>query len=135
MTPDNIIKTRQTGAPVILVVDDTEGVRKVISIQLKTLGYRVVEAKGGLEAIELIKREHPALVLMDINMPEVDGLETTQLIRRTDGISATPVIGLSAHHGPEMRDEALHAGCNEFAIKPIDFKLLKNLISQHLKSS
>ena len=133
MTPDNI-KTRQTGVPVIMVVDDIEGVRKVISMQLRTLGYRVVEAQGGIEAIALIKREYPSLVLMDINMPEVDGLETTRLIRRTDGISAIPIIGLSAHHGPEMRDEALKAGCNEFVIKPIDFKLLDNLISRHLKS-
>jgi CheY-like chemotaxis protein len=133
MTPDDI-KPRQTGATVIMVVDDTEGVRRIISMQLRTLGYRVVEARGGLEAVELINREHPSLVLMDINMPGVDGLETTRLIRRTDGISSVPIIGLSAHHGLEMRDKALRAGCDEFAIKPVDFKLLEHLITLHLKS-
>ena len=133
MTPDDI-KPRQTGAAVIMVVDDTEGVRRIISMQLRTLGYRVVGARGGLEAVELIHREHPSLILMDINMPGVDGLETTRRIRQADGIGSVPIIGLSAHHGPEMRDEAIRAGCNEFAIKPVDFKLLGNLITLHLKS-
>ena len=133
MTSDNI-KSSLKGAPTIIVVDDTEGVRRIINMQLRTLGYRVVEAKCGLEAVELIKRELPALVLMDINMPEVDGLQTTRIIRQTDGISDTPIIGLSAHHGMEIRSRALEAGCNEFVTKPVEFKRLGELISQHLKS-
>jgi CheY-like chemotaxis protein len=132
MTSDNI-KPRQTGLPLIMVVDDTDGVRRIISMQLRTLGYRVVEAKDGLEAIELIKQEHPSLVLLDIHMPEVNGLETARRIRRTEGISSIPIIGLSAHHGLEMRDEALKAGFNEFVTKPLEFKLLGNLIRLHLK--
>ena len=128
----NNFKSHQTGAPVIMVVDDTEGVRRIIMMQLKTLGYRVVEAQGGLEAVELIKRQRPALVLMDINMPEVDGLQTTRIIRQTDGISSIPVIGLSAHHGAEMRNIALAVGCNDFVTKPIEFRLLGELINHHL---
>lgn len=120
-------------APVIMVVDDTEGVRRIIMMQLKTLGYRVAGAQSGLEAVEIIKQERPALVLMDINMPEVDGLETTRIIRQTAGISSIPIIGLSAHHGSEIRNTALDAGCNEFVTKPIEFRLLGNLINQHLK--
>ena len=120
-------------APVIVVVDDTEGVRRIIMMQLKTLGYRVAGAQSGLEAVELIKQERPALILMDINMPEVDGLQTTRIIRQTAGISGIPIIGLSAHHGSEIRSTALAAGCNEFVTKPIEFRLLGNLINQHLK--
>ena len=133
MTPDNI-KHRLKGAPIIMVVDDIEGVRTVISMQLRTLGYRVIEAKGGLQAVELIKREHPSLILMDISMPGMDGLDTARMIRRTEGISDIPIIGLSAHYGEEMRDEALEAGCNEFATKPLEFKLLADLLCQHLRS-
>ena len=122
-----------TNAPVIMVVDDTEGVRRIIMMQLKTLGYRVAGAQSGLEAVEIIKQERPALVLMDINMPEVDGLQATRIIRQTAEISGIPIIGLSAHHGSEMRNTALAAGCNEFVTKPIEFSLLGNLINQHLK--
>jgi CheY-like chemotaxis protein len=122
-----------TKIPVIMVVDDTEGVRRIIMMQLKTLGYRVAGAQGGLEAVEIIKREHPALVLMDINMPDVDGLQTTRIIRETDGISGIPIIGLSAHHGSEIRSTALAAGCNEFVTKPIEFRLLGNLINRYLQ--
>lgn len=122
-----------THAPVIMVVDDTEGVRRIIMMQLKTLGYRVAGAQSGLEAVEIIKQEHPALVLMDINMPEVDGLQTTRIIRQTAGIDSIPIIGLSAHHGAEIRNTALAAGCNEFVTKPIEFRLLGNLINQYLK--
>jgi CheY-like chemotaxis protein len=132
MTTSNF-KQNKADAPIIMVVDDTEGVRRIIMMQLKTLGYRVAGAKGGLEAVEIIKQERPALVLMDINMPEVDGLQTTRIIRQTAGISSIPIIGLSAHHGAEIRNTALAAGCNEFVTKPIEFKLLGNLISQHLR--
>lgn len=117
----------------IMVVDDTEGVRRIIMMQLKTLGYRVTGAQSGLEAVEIIKQERPALILMDINMPEVDGLQTTQIIRQTEGINGIPIIGLSAHHGSEIRGTALAAGCNEFVTKPIEFRLLGNLINQYLK--
>ena len=133
MLPDNI-EPRQRSAPTIMVVDDTDGVRRIISMQLKMLGYRVLEAKCGLEAIELIKREHPALILMDINMPEVDGLQTTRMVRQTEGIDRIPIIGFSAHHGMEVRERALEAGCNEFVTKPLEFKLLATIINQHLKS-
>jgi CheY-like chemotaxis protein len=132
MTPSNF-KHDRTDAPVIMVVDDTEGVRRIIMMQLKTLGYRVTGAQSGLEAVEVIKQQRPALVLMDINMPEVDGLQTTQIIRQTEGISGIPIIGLSAHHGSEIRSTALAAGCNEFVTKPIEFKLLGTLIDEHLK--
>lgn len=131
--PDSI-KPRLKNACTIMVVDDTEGVRRVISMQLRTLNYRVLEAKSGLEALELMKRERPALILMDINMPDVDGLQTTRMIRRTEGISTIPIIGLSAHHGSEMRDIALDAGCNEFATKPLDFNELAEIVSKHLES-
>jgi two-component system, cell cycle response regulator DivK len=126
-------KHKETAAPIILVVDDTEGVRRIIMMQLKTLGYGVVGAQSGLEAVEIIKRRPPALVLMDINMPEVDGLEATRMIRSTPGISRIPIIGLSAHHGAEIRQTALAAGCDDFVTKPIEFKFLGNLIDQHLK--
>jgi CheY-like chemotaxis protein len=132
MTPDSF-KPLQTGSPLIMVVDDTDGVRTVISIQLRMLGYRVVEAKSGIEAIELIKREPPALILMDIHMPDVDGFETTRTIRQTEGICTTPIIGLSAHHGPEVREEMLKAGFNEFITKPIEFKSLGEFIRPYLK--
>ena len=132
MTTDQF-NSGQTAKPLIMVVDDTEGVRRIIMMQLKTLGYRVVEARSGIDAVALIKRVRPALILMDINMPEVNGLETTKIIRTTEGLGYIPIIGLSAHHGQEMRQTALASGCDEFVTKPIEFKLLAALIDQYLK--
>lgn len=124
----------RSGSPAIMVVEDTNGVRQIIRMQLKTLGYRVIEAQSGLEAVQLSKQEHPALILMDINMPDVDGLEATRIIRQTDEINAIPIIGLSAHYGMEIRNHALAAGCNDFVTKPVDFNLLRALISHYLNS-
>jgi CheY-like chemotaxis protein len=132
MTPDSI-EFHRTGAPAVMVVEDSDGVRRIIRMQLKTLGYQVIDARNGFDAVELGQKKRPDLILMDIYMPEVDGLEVTSLIRRTDEMSRIPIIGMSAHYGAEIRTRILAAGCNEFVTKPLDFKHLGSLISRYLR--
>lgn len=124
----------QPAAPAILVVDDTEAIRIVLRMQLKILGYRVLEARSGQEAIELCGREHPDLILMDISMPHLDGLGTTRLLRQAAETRYIPVVAISAFHGSDFRECALAAGCNDFVAKPVAVTNLDEIIARNLKT-
>ena len=123
-------------APLVMVVDDAEGVRRVVAMQLKVMRYRVVEAASGPEAIELAMQECPSLVLMDISMPEMDGLEAARCIREIAGMREVPIIALSAlYDATETYERALAAGCNDFAGKPLEFNQLSSLVRRYLPAT
>jgi CheY-like chemotaxis protein len=83
-----------------MVVDDCEDIREVITLQLTLLGYRVVEAKNGMEAVELAGKESPGLILMDINMPILDGLAATRYIREVEERCDVIIVAFSAITAP-----------------------------------
>jgi CheY-like chemotaxis protein len=120
--------------PTILIVEDYNDARELISIWLTSNGYRVLEARDGAEAVEVARRECPDLVIMDMSLPMLDGLTATQTIRQIEKLCDVPVIACSAHDVQEWADKALAAGCNEFVSKPVDFsaleKALKRLLPQ-----
>jgi CheY-like chemotaxis protein len=99
---------------------------------LEMEGYRVVEARNGEEAVNVAKNEKPALILMDLSLPIIDGLAATKLIRRIPEFKDVPIIAVSAHDIADFQEEALTAGCNSYITKPIDFGELENLISELL---
>src|ERR1051325_812713 len=109
----------------ILVVDDYEDLRRTTHMALETLGYRVVEAANGEEAVELAQTEMPDLILMDLSMPHLDGFGAIHRIRRLLGLRDVPVIAFSAHTANEVREDALAAGCREFMTKPVSLEVLK----------
>ncbi len=115
-----------------MVVDDVDAVRIVLRMQLTVLGYRVLEARNGVEALVLGRRERPDLILMDISMPVLDGLEATRLLRETPETKDIPIIALTAFSDPDTRARALEAGCREFASKPIEMKDLGDVIARNL---
>lgn len=119
----------------VLVVEDYDDARELISLWLTTSGYRVIEARDGEEAVEAAGRECPDLVIMDMSLPTLDGLTATQTIRRIERLCDVPVIACSANDVQEWADKALAAGCNEFVSKPVDFSALesalKRLLPQH----
>jgi len=92
----------------------------------------VVEARNGEEAVKVAKDEKPALILMDLSLPIIDGLAATKLIRRMPEFKDVPIIAVSAHDIADFQEEALTAGCNRYITKPIDFGELENLISELL---
>ena len=122
----------QPDAPAVMVVDDVDAVRIVLRMQLTILGYNVVEARSGHEAVELCARERPDLILMDVSMPELDGLGATRLLRQTDETRYIPVVALSAFHEADFRECALSAGCNDFVSKPVEMKSLDEVIARNL---
>ena len=88
---------------------------------LELAGYNVVEASDGEQAVTLAVQKKPALILMDLSLPKLDGLAATRQIRQYKDLGNTPIVAISAHDSPETRTEALDAGCNEYVTKPIDF--------------
>ena len=99
---------------------------------LEMAGYSVVEASDGEQAVELAVQKRPALILMDLSLPKLDGLAATRQIRQHRGVRKIPIVAVSAHDSPESRSEALEAGCDEYVTKPIDFDQLDRLLKRFL---
>jgi two-component system cell cycle response regulator DivK len=103
----------------ILVVEDNEQNLYLITFLLQNQGYEVVLAHSGLQAIEQAKIERPDLILMDIQLPEMDGYEATRKIRDIPEISHTPIVAVTSYAMVDDRTKALAAGCNGYMEKPI----------------
>ncbi|MEB3121824.1 MAG: response regulator [Snowella sp.] len=117
-------------SPLILLADDDEGNRKTLDDYLSNKGYRMLLAYNGKEAVEMVKSHRPDLILMDIQMPEMDGLEATTLIRSDPAIAHIPIIALTALALPEQVERCLAVGINEYLVKPLRFKVLMETIQK-----
>jgi CheY-like chemotaxis protein/two-component sensor histidine kinase len=116
----------------ILVVDDNEAARKVAWAFLKRDGYQVELAEDGMAGIEAARGRRFDLVLMDLQMPEMDGLETVARLRRIEGYAQTPVIALTANAGEEYRRLCKEHGMQGFVTKPVESELLLRSVRQLL---
>jgi CheY-like chemotaxis protein len=103
---------------VILVAEDHPDSRDALRTLLEALGHHVVIAVDGREAVQRARETHPALILMDVMMPGMDGLEATRELRQDPELSEVPIIALTALEG--ARDRVLAAGCTDYFAKPID---------------
>jgi two-component system, cell cycle response regulator DivK len=108
----------------ILLVEDQEMNRDMLTRRLRRRGYEVVVAVDGAEAISAVEREAPALVLMDMSLPVMDGWEATRRLKADDRTREIPVIALTAHAMAQDRERALAAGCDDFDTKPVDLERL-----------
>jgi CheY-like chemotaxis protein len=117
----------------ILLAEDNVDNREMLKRRLERKGFQVVCAENGAEAVEKAASCAPDLILMDISMPVMSGIEATQAIRAAGPASKTPIIALTAHAMEGDREKCLAAGCNDFATKPVDFKMLVSLIESHSK--
>ena len=116
----------------ILLVEDFDDTRLMTKLWLTKKGYRVVEAENGAEAIDLAQREQPDLIIMDMMMPGVDGLDATRQIREYQSLQTTPIVAVSAYGADQYRHKALDAGCNEYVPTPFDPDALSKLIERLL---
>ena len=108
----------------ILLVEDNEMNRDMLSRRLKRKGFELVFAEDGVVAVENAKQHMPALILMDVSLPEMDGLEATKLIKRDPATANIPIIALTAHAMDGDRERCLAAGCNDYDTKPIELSRL-----------
>lgn len=124
---------QELAAPLkVLVVEDFEDTRFLMRIELEQRGFRVVEATDGVQGVELALGERPNIILMDIGLPLLDGIEATRRIRREDSMRDVLIVALTAHHETEYRAQALAAGCDAYLTKPVDFDWLIDLLGRLL---
>lgn len=116
----------------VLLVEDTPANQKVVEAILKKRGLEVTIAGNGRDAIDLLQRENFDIVLMDVQMPTMDGFQATEAIRRFDGDKATiPIIAMTAHAMPGDRERCLEAGMDDYISKPIDAKHLIEIVDRY----
>jgi len=119
--------------PVILLAEDNEATRMAVSEYLSTCGYQVIEAKDGREAIAQAQLCHPDLIFMDIQMPQVNGLEAIRAVREDPAMTETPIIALTALAMPGDSERCLEAGATSYLTKPFTLQGLMDVIAVQLK--
>ena len=116
----------------ILYVEDNEDNIYMLSDRLTRRGHEIIVARDGQEGIDMAEREMPALILMDLNLPTVDGWEATRRLKATATTRHIPIIALSAHAMLGDRDRALAAGCDDYDTKPVELARLLQKIGAML---
>ncbi len=124
--------TDEAAGKKILIVDDNRDNRELVVKVLSRRGYRICEAVDGEEAIRQAAAEHPDLILMDIALPKLDGLEATRRLLAMEEFRHTPIIALTAHAMRGDREKALAAGCRDYIAKPINVRELPEQIARNL---
>ena len=115
----------------ILVVDDDLDSRVMLQTYFEADGFDVSLAEDGFEAVEKALEMHPDLILMDMAMPMVDGVNSVRAMRQHDELRSTPIIALTGF-GQFYKPRALDAGCDAVSFKPVDFSTLSPLVQHHL---
>lgn len=129
----NLLQTPAKADPIILYIDDDPQNRALINRLLTNYHFRVIEAATGLEGIQIARKLTPDLILMDINMPGLDGHETTTRMRSIGGLKHTPIIALTVRSTKGERELALAAGCDGYITKPIDVDSFPHQIIAYLQ--
>lgn len=119
----------------ILIVDDNEKNISLMELLLKHAGYSVISASNGADALEVARLELPGLILMDIQMPEMDGFDAAHAIFSDELTCNIPVIGISAYASPGTRERALRLGMVGFFEKPINREQFVNQVKNFLTSA
>ena len=117
----------------ILYIEDNIDNRTLIRRILTAEGYQLVEAGNATEALEILNSLKPGLILMDINMPDIDGYTLTAKIRSMAGFESIPIVALTANVMRGDRERSLEAGCDGYIQKPIDIDLLPQQIERYLR--
>jgi len=117
-----------------MVVEDYEDTRLLLKQGLEMMGYAVLEAVNGEEAVDIADREHPDLILMDLDLPILDGIAATQCIRQNPELENVPIVAVTAYPMSYSHVKAFAKGCNEYMRKPIDMTELAELVNRYLGS-
>ena len=122
----------QTSQPTIMVVEDYDDTRLLLKQALEGFGYSVLEATNGQEAVDLAGREHPDLILMDLDLPILDGIAATQRIRQQADLEKVPIVAVTAYPMSYTHVKAFAKGCDEYMRKPIDISDLESVVRRYL---
>ena len=118
--------------PKILLIEDNEMNRDMLSRRLIKRGYEVVIAEDGQVGVDLARREMPAVILMDMSLPVIDGWQATRMLKADETMRHIPIIALTAHAMTGDEEKARDAGCDDFDTKPVDLARLLGKIEAFL---
>jgi CheY-like chemotaxis protein len=119
--------------PVVLIAEDHQDIRQVTKLLLEMEGCSAIEAANGLEALQAALRWKLHLILMDIDMPIMDGLEAARCLRQNDCTRGVPIVAVTSHDN-QRRQEAIEAGCNDFLEKPLMPAMLRDALAKYVNS-
>lgn len=119
----------------VLIVDDNPTNLKLVTYLVKAQGYQVETAADADGALAKISEQHPQLILMDLQLPGIDGLELTRRLKADPATHGIKIIALTAYAMKGDQEKALAAGCDDYVTKPIDTRALPELIARHLRGS
>lgn len=131
LNPQSLSATATAPVPVkhtILVAEDSNDGREMMRMLLGLKGYEVFSAENGVRAVELALKRHPDLILLDLELPGLDGLEVVRILRAHREFQNTPIIILSGHDPDGFRQPAIDAGSTDYLPKPIDFQRLDTIL-------
>ena len=117
--PDKVSNKMNGSAKTVLVVEDNELNMKLFHDLLEAHGYNILQTKDGMEALQLARQHHPALILMDIQLPEVSGLEVTKWLKEDDSLKSIPVVAVTAFAMKGDEEKIREGGCEAYIAKPI----------------
>jgi two-component system cell cycle response regulator DivK len=129
------MRKSQGSGRTIMVVEDYDDTRLMLRQMLESRGYRVLEAINGQEAVNIADREHPDLILMDLDLPILDGITATQRIRQQSQMDGVTIVAITAYPMSYTRVKAFAKGCDEYMAKPIDLTELEELLTRYLPAS
>jgi two-component system, cell cycle response regulator DivK len=111
--------------PTVLLAEDSQDTRAMLKRAFEMKGYRVFEAEDGQEALTMARRHRPSLIVIDLNMPVLDGLEAVKNLREVESPGEqVPIVAITAYDVPGMEDAALETGCDRYLRKPLDLEEL-----------
>lgn len=125
--------TKRVRKPIILVIEDYGDSREMLQLLLESLGYRVLQAANGDQALAIAASNHVDLILTDLGLPGMDGITVVRRMRKlNDRLKEVPIIMLTAFDGDEHNQAALRAGCTDFLVKPLNVDKLHTMIERLL---
>ena len=116
----------------ILIIEDEQPVRQVYAKALRNAGYEVIEAEDGQSGLGHALFQQPAIILLDLDIPNFNGLEIADVLRGNPSMARTPIIAVTGHTTDADRAHALHAGFNAFIAKPVDLQELLAVVRKYL---
>jgi CheY-like chemotaxis protein len=127
-----VMPEQEQQSPLILLAEDNEANIVTLMDYLQIQEFRVSLARNGIEAVQRARQQKPDLILMDIQMPEMDGLEATRQIHADAELASIPIIALTALAMPGDKERCLAAGAKDYLTKPVNLKTLVNIITQYI---
>jgi DNA-binding response OmpR family regulator len=121
--------------PLVLLVDDDEAARILTEIALTNAGFRVVQAENGKDALDVFRVEHPDIVLLDVNMPVMDGFEACRELRKLPGGESVPVLMVTGNEDVGSINRAYEIGATDFLIKPSNWEIIVQRVRDMLRAA